>query len=170
MKTLSALLTGALLVCGASSIRVLAALGPPDEAFIKVAAQHSMAEIRLGEIAKAKATQPGVKEFGETMATDFSKAKEELRKLAAANDITISDNLEEQYQATVDRFEELYETEFDKSFIDQMVGDHEKNVAAFEAASRTAENPALKAFMEKTLPTLREHLKRGQALQKGIPK
>jgi putative membrane protein len=170
MKIPSALFTGAVLLCGASFMRAIAALGAPDEAFIKVAAQHSMTEIRLGEIAKAKAAQPGVKEFGEMLATDYAKAKEELRKLASANEITIPDNLEDQYQATVDRFEELYETEFDKSFIDQMVGDHEKNVAAFEAASRTAENPALKEFVEKTLPTLREHLKRGQALQKGIPK
>ena len=168
MKMLSLLLTSATLLCGALSMRAIAALAPPDEAFIKVAAQHAMTEIRLGEVAKTKAARLEVKELGEMLASDHSKANEALRKLAEAKGVTIPDNLTAEYQDSVDRFNQLSGREFDKAFMDEMVAGHEKSVAAFEAALKAAQDSELKAFLEKTLPTLREHLKRCQVLQKGI--
>ena len=38
-----------------------------------------------------------------------------------------------------------------------MVSDHDKTVSAFEDESSKVKNPALKAFIDKTLPVLRQH-------------
>lgn len=43
---------------------------------------------------------------------------------------------------------------FDTAYMRDMMADHNKDVAAFEHASRTATNADLKAWAGKTLPTL----------------
>jgi ABC-type branched-subunit amino acid transport system substrate-binding protein len=41
---------------------------------------------------------------------------------------------------------------------------HKKAVSDFEKASKSAKDPEVKAFAEKTLPTLQHHLERAEAL------
>jgi len=48
--------------------------------------------------------------------------------------------------------------EFDRKYMEAMVKDHEKDVAAFERESTSGSDADLKAWAAKTLPTLREHL------------
>lgn len=55
--------------------------------------------------------------------------------------------------------------EFDKGYIQEMVKDHEKAIALFEAAQSLAD-AELKAFATKTLPTLRKHHEHVQGLPK----
>jgi predicted outer membrane protein len=50
-------------------------------------------------------------------------------------------------------------TDFDKEYLAIMVKDHEKNIAAFEEEAKDGEDADVKAWAEKTLPTLKEHLK-----------
>jgi putative membrane protein len=48
-------------------------------------------------------------------------------------------------------------TDFDRSYINMMVKDHNKTVALFERAASSSPDPQLKAFAAKTLPVLRQH-------------
>ena len=48
--------------------------------------------------------------------------------------------------------------DFDKMYIDGMVEDHEKDVEAFQTQSEKGDDPDVRAFAAKTLPTLRDHL------------
>lgn len=54
---------------------------------------------------------------------------------------------------------------FDREYISMMVKDHEKDVKEFEKASTKAKDPDVRAFAEKTLPTLREHLQQVRDIQ-----
>jgi putative membrane protein len=45
-----------------------------------------------------------------------------------------------------------------------MVKDHEEDIAEFEKEARSGKDADLKAFAEKTLPTLKEHLKMAKEL------
>ena len=45
-----------------------------------------------------------------------------------------------------------------------MLKGHKKAVSDFEKASKSAKDPDVKAFAEKTLPTLKHHLEKVQAL------
>jgi putative membrane protein len=59
---------------------------------------------------------------------------------------------------------------FDKAFIDGMVNDHKKAVAAFEKAANDSKDPDVKAFAAKTLPTLKSHLSMAEDLQQKLGK
>ena len=58
--------------------------------------------------------------------------------------------------------EKLEGASFDKAYVAAMVDGHKKMITVFEQAS-VSKDPQIKAFAEKTLPALREHLK--QSLQ-----
>ena len=45
-----------------------------------------------------------------------------------------------------------------------MLKDHEKDVREFEQAAKQLTNPDLKAWVEKALPALRDHLDRARAI------
>ncbi len=59
-------------------------------------------------------------------------------------------------------------SDFDREFVRMAVKDHQKDVREFEQGSKKAEDQELKAWIEKTLPTLREHLQTAQSLQSTV--
>jgi putative membrane protein len=73
-------------------------------------------------------------------------------------------------QELYDRLSKLRGAEFDRAYIDAMVKDHKEDVAHFEAMSRDGSDPDLKAWASKTLPTLKEHLKLAEDIQKKLGK
>lgn len=170
MKPLNTLAIAAAFLCGISSINAASDTAAQDEAFIRKAAQGGMTEVRLGEIAKTKAKHTGVREFGAMMVTDHGKANTELKTLAEAKGVKLSTELEGKHQATVDRLNKLSDDAFDKAYVEEMVSDHKKDVADFEKFSGTVKDAELKAFVDKTLPTLRTHLDRVLTLQKEMKK
>jgi putative membrane protein len=133
--------------------------GVRDYKFLSEAARGGMMEVRLGEVAKQKATSQSVRDFAQRMITDHSKANDELRQLAASKGAVIPSEMSHHENATIERFDKLSGREFDKEYAEHMVKDHKKDVKEFEEASRDATDPDLKAFAQKTLGTLREHLR-----------
>lgn len=134
------------------------ALAKKDEAFVKKAAIGGMAEVELGKLAQQKATKPEVKAFGQMMVTDHSKANEDLKSVAAKKGVALPADLDAKHKATAEKLSKLEGEKFDAAYVDEMLSDHKKDVAEFEAAAKSAEDPDLKAFIERTLPTLRKHL------------
>ena len=58
---------------------------------------------------------------------------------------------------------------FDRSYVELMIDDHQKDVSEFERASQST-NQSVRAFAEKTLPTLREHLRQARDAQAALGK
>ena len=54
--------------------------------------------------------------------------------------------------------------EFDKSYVDMMVDQHEADVKLFERAARDAEDSEVRAFASRHLPSLQQHLQRANNL------
>ena len=57
-------------------------------------------------------------------------------------------------------------TEFDKSYVDMMVDQHEADVKLFERAAKEAQDPEVRAFASRHLPSLRGHLEQANSLTK----
>jgi putative membrane protein len=130
-----------------------------DKKFATEAAIGGMTEVQLGQMAAEKASNPDVKQFGQRMVTDHSKANDELKSIAASEHITLPTSLDAKHQAIVDRMSKLSGAEFDRAYVKDMVKDHDADVKEFTHQSQNGQNPALRSFAGKTLPTLQEHQK-----------
>ena len=156
---------------GQESASAKSAHGAGDRAFVKEAAVGGMAEVQLGNLAKDKASNPDVKQFGDRMATDHSKANDELKQWAQKNNVTLPTDLDAKNKALVDRLSKLSGDEFDKAYMRAMVADHKHDVAGFKRESTSGKDADLKAWAGKTLPTLEDHLKQAEqtASKVGVP-
>jgi len=140
-------------------------LNSSDYKFVTDATQGGMEEVQLGELAKQKAGSPGVREFGDKMVTDHQKANDELKQIVQKKGALIPTSLSHSETSTLDHLQKLSGAEFDKAYISDMVRDHKKDVKEFEKATKNLSDPELKAFAEKTLPTLQEHLRQAENLE-----
>jgi putative membrane protein len=130
-----------------------------DKTFVMNAAIGGMAEVEMGKLATQKASDDRVKQFGQKMVDDHSKANEELKSVASAQKIDIPTSLDSKHQATIDRLSKLSGTAFDRAYVREMVKDHNEDVKEFQKESQSGQDSAVRGFASKTLPTLQEHQK-----------
>lgn len=142
-------------------------LSDKDKEFMTKAAQGGMMEVTLGQTVSQKAQSPDVKTFAERMVTDHSKANDELKQLASTKGMTLPTDMGE-HQKSVDELSKKSGKDLDKSYMSEMVKDHEKDVAEFKKASNDVQDADLKAWATKTLPTLEEHLRMAKETQKKV--
>jgi putative membrane protein len=151
---LSALVATSLLI-GASANGQ--GLSEEEQQFVKKAAAGGLAEVKLSELANDRASDQKVKDFAVQMVTDHTQANNELKPIAESNKIPVPTKLQGESEVAYKRLEKLSGSKFDAAYIKVMVSDHDKTVTAFEDASSKVKNPDLKAFIDKTLPVLRQH-------------
>jgi len=132
--------------------------GSPDQAFMVKAAQGGLAEVELGNLATSKAQSGDVKQFGQRMVDDHTKANDELKSLAAQKNVTLPTSLDAKDQATKDKLSGMQGAAFDKAYMADMVRDHRKDIAEFQKEANNGKDPDVKAFAAKTLPILKDHL------------
>jgi putative membrane protein len=136
--------------------------------FVKEAAQGSMAEVELGNLAKDKASKDEVKQFAERMVQDHSKANEELKSIAQQKNIALPTDLPAKEKAHKEKLASLSGDEFDREYMRQMLKDHRKDVNEFKRASKNVKDEDIQNFAQKTLPTLQDHLKQAQQVAKSV--
>lgn len=140
-------------------------LAAKDEKFVRDAAQGNLREVRIGELARERAGRAEVKDYGRILASEHSRNGADLKALAARKNIQLSEQLDPAHSRGLEELGRLNGPDFDKSFLSEAVREHKKDISEFEDASKTAKDPDVRAFAERTLPTLRTHLERAQALQ-----
>ena len=154
---------------GTSGAQRSGMLQAADATFVKNAGQGGQAEVALAKIAQEKASNAKVKAYAQMLQTDHEKANTELMSLAEQKSVTVPSGMSAKQNSTKSQLEKLSGAAFDRAYINDMVMDHRTDIADFEkAASRS--DPDVKAFAAKTLPTLREHLKQAEEIQKEIGK
>lgn len=149
----------------ASSSKASAAgLSKADATFVKKAASGGMAEVELGRLASEKASSSDVKQFGQRMVSDHSKANDQLKQVAAEKHVTLPQSISAKDKAVKTKLEALSGDQFDRAYMEDMVKDHKQDVAEFQKASKSAQDPEIKDFASQTLPTLQDHLKEAQRI------
>ena len=145
-----------------------ALLSSSDREFIMKAAEGGMLEVTLGQIAINKAVNPDVKQFAQRMVDDHSKANQELSALATSKGVTLPAADTKKEQKMKEHFDKHAGADFDREYMKQMVKDHKATVEMFERHSKSGRDADLKAFADKTLPTLREHHQLAQEIARKI--
>ena len=131
----------------------------PDSHFVMEAAKGGLAEVEMGKLAADKASSSEVKQFGQRMVDDHSKANDELKSVASQKGITIPTEVDAKHKAKMDQMSKLSGEAFDKAYMADMLKDHKEDVADFKKEAGSGKDPDVKAFASKTLPTLEEHLR-----------
>lgn len=164
-KRVSIILMISLFVLSTVTMMAFAAdkgLAGKDKDFIKKAASAGMMEVELGQLAQSKAQSQEVKDFGSRMVTDHGKANEELKALAQQKNVPLPTKLEHKHKSMVDKLNKASGSDFDKKYMSEMVKDHKDDVDEFKKATQKVKDPELKAWAEKTLPVLEQHLQQAR--------
>ena len=143
-----------------------AAAGIDD--FARDAAIGGIAEVELGRLAVQKAASPKVRQFGQKMIDDHSKANADLQTAAQTQGIALPTEIDSRHKAKMGELSKLSGFEFDKAYMKDMVKDHEKDVAEFEKAAKMSGDTPVRGFAEKALPTLREHLRMAREVSQSL--
>jgi Predicted outer membrane protein len=145
-------------------------LSEDDYEFVTKATQGGLTEVQLGQLAVEKATNPAIKEFGQKMVTDHGKANEELKALASSKNAVPPVKFTRKEDSTLADLQKASGPEFDRAYAKAMLKDHKKDVKEFKDAAKDLKDPDLKAFAEKTLPVLEDHLRMAEQLEPNVKK
>lgn len=136
-----------------------------DRKFIEEAANSGMFEVQVGQLAASKASDAQVKSFASTLVDHHTAANNELVKIANARKVELPAAPKRALRRDIEKLGKKSGAEFDRDFVRNVgIKAHEKDIKLFEKASKDVKDPELKAFVDKTLPQLREHLAAAQKL------
>ncbi|MER8827867.1 DUF4142 domain-containing protein [Mesorhizobium sp. M0938] len=134
------------------------------ETFSKTAASANRFEIESSRLAEKKNVAADVREFAALMVRDHTKAGEDFKAALEHSQTTASVTpsgpaLLPKDQAMLDQLKNLDGDEFQAKYILLQTEAHKQALALFSTYAQSGEDPALKEFAKKTLPTLRMHEK-----------
>jgi putative membrane protein len=132
---------------------------PSTADFVKNAAISGMFEIQSSELALRKHARPD-RTFAEHMIHDHERIASQLKHVVRADhvDAQIPGKLDDEHQKMLDQLRGESGAQFDKDYDQMQQQGHQQAVSMFQSYSQNGDNPALKTWAAKTLPTLQEHL------------
>ena len=151
------------LVVENSDLATTAATGNIDQAFLTDAIKGDNGEIALGQMAQQKGASQDVKDFGQTLVTDHTNAKQQAAALAQQAGMTVPDGMKDEQTAEQTKLEGLTGAAFDKEFARFSVDAHQKDIAKFQQQANGTGPTA--DLAKQTLPVLQKHLQVAQGLK-----
>jgi putative membrane protein len=150
---------------------VNSALGitPTTPDFVREAAMSDMFEIQSSQLAEQKSNDAATKTFAQKMVTDHTKTTTEMKSMMSSGKlkgVEAPTAMASSQQSMLDKLKGLNGSDFTKQYHDDQVSAHKDAVSLFERYGKGGDNPELKDWANKTLPTLQDHLKMAQDLDK----
>ena len=135
-----------------------------DDEFLKKVAEGGHNEMSLSREMLDKNAMTPVKNYANEMITDHTKAGDELKPIAAKYNVTLPTDPDAEHQALKTQMAGMSGPDLEQKYAQQMVTDHQKTVAMFQSEIQNGKEADVKAFAEKTLPTIQEHLENAKKL------
>ena len=131
--------------------------------FLQDALRGDNSEIMLGRLAADRARDPGVRDFGRTLASDHSQARDEVIQVGRRMGIRPNRDVSDEARELRDHLQDARGRDFDRMFIRYMVDDHRHDIDAFRDEARE-HHGAVSDLAARQLPTLQKHLDMAVAL------
>jgi len=138
-------------------------LSSGDRKFMENATQGGMAEVKLGQLATQKGQADPVKQFGQRMVDDHTKANDQLKQVASTKGVNLPTDMDKSSQREYDKLSKMSGAQFDREYMDHMVSDHKKDIGEFQKEAKNGKDPDVKQFASSTLPVLQQHLQLAQS-------
>ena len=144
-------------------------ISPTTQDFVSAAANSDMLEIATAKLAQENGN-PDEKKFAEQITADHTKTTNDIKAMVASGDVKaeLPATLDSASQAKLDKLRDARRRTFASEYDAMQVSAHKDAVSLFERYSRSGDNPKLKDWAGKTLPTLRHHLEMAEALRSKI--
>jgi putative membrane protein len=138
-----------------------------DKKFARDAALGAMIEVELGKLAAEKASRDDIKQFGQKVVDEHTKANDELKQVAGKENVAIPEALDSKHQSRLDKLSKLSGEAFDKAFVKEELKNREAEVRDFSAESQNGTDPNIKTFASNVLPALQQQLEEAKSLNKS---
>ncbi|MFL6625418.1 MAG: DUF4142 domain-containing protein [Vitreoscilla sp.] len=161
------LLTAATVALAASfGAHAADSLSHQDKSFVKDAAEAGNAEVEASKVALAQSASADVKAFAQQMVDDHGKAGTELKGLAGQKGVKVDDDPSTVKKAEIKVLSGRKGSSFDQHYADSIgVKAHEDTVKLFQKEVDKGTDADVKAWAQKTLPTLQHHLEMARQLK-----
>jgi putative membrane protein len=145
------------------------ATGQQARMFVEEMAHAGIAEVELGRLASQRGGSADVKQFGQMMMDEHTKANNELKQVALQLNIAVPNETDAKHKELAERLSKMNGAQFDREYSDAMVMGHQEVVSKLEAQSRVDAGPtALKQWAANALPTVEKHLERAKDIQEKL--
>jgi putative membrane protein len=140
------------------------------EDFVKNASIGNQFEIESSRVALEQARSDEVKRFAQRMVDDHGKAGAMLAEMAQKEGMAAPKvpELDSKHTQMLQKIRSAGEgAQFDRAYVDAQVAAHKEAVNLFRDYSQNGDNANLKNFAQTTLPTLEDHLRQIEDLQRA---
>jgi putative membrane protein len=134
--------------------------------FLIVASIGNLQEVSAGQLAVQKAKRADVHTFGQMMVKDHGSAEQQLLQLAKRKGISLPAAATGVIQPDLNL--EKAGDHFDKLYVHGMVSGHGNTVQEFENYAVMGKDPDVRAFAQKMLPVLKQHLAEIKVIDKQL--
>jgi putative membrane protein len=134
---------------------------------------HTQANQRLEQLASSKNITLDKSSWSDTSSTTGTRTTDRTATSATtssdqASDTHATKHASAKEQKGLEKLQSQSGAEFDKTFVRMAIKDHKKDIAEFEHARTDVSDPEIKAFIDQSLPTLRNHLQLAQNAAKVV--
>ncbi len=140
-------------------------------AFARTAAMSDLYEMEASRLAEQRSQNAQVKQFAQHMLRDHQKTTNELKgllpQIQGVSASQLPTSLDQQHQALVQQLQGAQGAQLDRLFAQQQIQAHQTAVELFRAYAQSGDNAQLKQWASQTLPSLEEHLRQAQQLQRA---
>ncbi len=136
-----------------------------DRKFMEEAASAGQMQVQAAQMVANRGADKAVKDYAATLIEQQASANSELAQLASSLGIELPSSLPRGMRNEVEKLAKRSGAEFDREFVREIgIKQHEQEIKRFEKASKDAKEPQLRAWVDKTLPMLQQHLAAAQKL------
>ncbi|MCX6968150.1 MAG: DUF4142 domain-containing protein [Verrucomicrobia bacterium] len=138
-----------------------------DQEFLKQAAEINLTEISLGQTAERMSSDPNIKKMAGMLVKDHTEANRNLERLAASKGVKLPTEPSMSDRHSLSAIEKEQGDKFNKEFLSFNMKGHEKAISLFEKEAARTQDPDIKAWAQKMVPALKEHLAMSQSSTMG---
>ncbi len=148
-----------------TGVNSLIGTAPSTQDFVTEAAISDMFEMQTSKLAQEK-KDPKAGTFAQKMISDHTGTTDAIKAMVQSGKVkaTLPTALDSSHQSKLDKLKGLSGADFEKQYRSDQVSGHKDAVSLYKRYADGGDNPDLKAFAQKTLPTLEQHQKMAQDL------
>ena len=146
----------------AVNLKPMAAEQREERRFLKDAAAASRFQSEASRLALGKSNDAGVRSFAATLINHHAAVTTTLQHMLHMRGMA-PPMLDNEQRKTLNRLAKIHGHKFDREFMEEIgLKNQQLDVELYEKASLVVKDPTLKAWIDRTVPTARDHLATAQ--------